>query len=236
MNNNNDSRPDQDGKAELKYRGRRTSREKSEQRRRQILEATMRIIVRDGVRGVRHRAVAAEAEVPLAATTYYFKDIHELIADAFTLYTEWALAYVQKFAAEFRDTAREIRGYDMTDPRQQLEAIERLVTSLSGFSRGKLAEDTRMLISEQAFRYEVFVEDRVRRLALMHRKALTDAVREITMLMGSQMVEEDTAIVMAILHSVEYQLLLDEGDSDAPERILRRYLSMLLPMLVQPEL
>jgi len=54
--------------------------------------------------------------------------------------------------------------------------------------------------------------------------------------MGSQMVEEDTAIVMAILHSVEYQLLLDEGDSDAPERILRRYLSMLLPMLVQPEL
>ncbi len=93
-----------------------------------------------------------------------------------------------------------------------------------------------MLISEQAFRYEVFVEDRVRRLALMHRKALTEAVREITMLMGSQMVEEDTAIVMAILHSVEYQLLLDEGDSDAPERILRRYLSMLLPMLVQPEL
>ena len=93
-----------------------------------------------------------------------------------------------------------------------------------------------MLISEQAFRYEVFVEDRVRRLALMHRKALTEAVREITMLMGSQMVEEDTSIVMAILHSVEYQLLLDEGDSDAPERILRRYLSMLLPMLVQPEL
>ncbi|MEC9410099.1 MAG: hypothetical protein VYD52_06545, partial [Pseudomonadota bacterium] len=168
--------------------------------------------------------------------TYYFKDIHELIADAFTLYTEWALAYVQKFASEFRDTARDIRGYDMTDPRQQLEAIERLVTSLSGFSRGKLAEDTRMLISEQAFRYEVFVEDRVRRLALMHRKALTEAVREITTLMGSQMVEEDTAIVMAILHSVEYQLLLDEGDSDAPERILRRYLSMLLPMLVQPEL
>ncbi|KZZ11943.1 hypothetical protein A3746_25965, partial [Oleibacter sp. HI0075] len=178
MNNNNDSRPAPDGKAELKYRGRRTSREKSEQRRRQILEATMRIIVRDGVRGVRHRAVAAEAEVPLAATTYYFKDIHELIADAFTLYTEWALAYVQKFASEFRDTARDIRGYDMTDPRQQLEAIERLVTSLSGFSRGKLAEDTRMLISEQAFRYEVFVEDRMRRLALMHRKALTEAVRE----------------------------------------------------------
>lgn len=234
--NNKESSPADEGKTELKYRGRRTSREKSEQRRRTILEATMRIIVRDGVRGVRHRAVAAEAEVPLAATTYYFKDIHELIADAFTLYTEWALAYVQRFAADFRETAREIRRLDMTDPRQQNHAIELLVTSLSGFSRGKLAEDTRMLISEQAFRYEVFVEERVRKLALMHREALTDAVKEITTLMGSQMVDEDTTIVMAILHSVEYQLLLNEGDEDAPERVLRRYLSMLLPVLVQPEL
>jgi DNA-binding transcriptional regulator YbjK len=223
--------------SQLKYRGRRASREKSEQRRRQILEATMRIIVRDGVRGVRHRAVAAEAEVPLAATTYYFKDIHELIADAFTLYTEWALDYVNQFAADFRVTAHDIREMDLTDRAQQLEAIERLVEKLAGFCRGKLTEDTHMLISEQAFRYEVFVEDRVRRLAIMHRDATSAAVREITELMGSQMVEEDSAIVMAILHSIEYQLLLDGGvENNAPEQILRRYLSMLMPMLVQPEL
>ncbi|MEK9711592.1 MAG: hypothetical protein VW258_03415, partial [Thalassolituus sp.] len=73
--------------------------------------------------------------------------------------------------------------------------------------------------------------------ALMHREALTSAVMEITQLMGSQMVKEDSAIVMAILHAIEYQLLLDDGEeNDAPERILRRYLSMLMPMLVQPEL
>jgi len=234
MNNNNNDSPATD--APLKYRGRRASREKSEQRRRQILEATMRIIVRDGVRGVRHRAVAAEAEVPLAATTYYFKDIHELIADAFTLYTEWALAYVRQFAADFRATARDIRSLDLTDGAQQNQAIELLVSKLSGFSRGKLAQDTQMLISEQAFRYEVFVEERVRKLALMHRQALSSAVKEITVLMGSQMADEDAAIVMAVLHAIEYQLLLDGEDSDAPERILRRYLSMLMPMLVQPDL
>ncbi|MEK9765371.1 MAG: TetR family transcriptional regulator [Thalassolituus sp.] len=233
---NNDNSPEQE-QPQLKYRGRRASREKSELRRRQILEATMRIIVRDGVRGVRHRAVAAEAEVPLAATTYYFKDIHELIADAFTLYTEWALDYVRGFALDFRYTARDIRRLDLTDKAQQNEAIELLVNKLSGFARGKLVADTKMLISEQAFRYEVFVEERVRKLALMHREALTSAVMEITQLMGSQMVKEDSAIVMAILHAIEYQLLLDDGEeNDAPERILRRYLSMLMPMLVQPEL
>ncbi len=48
----------------------------------------MRIIVREGIRGVRHRAVAAEAEVPLAATTYYFEHINDLISDAFVLFYE----------------------------------------------------------------------------------------------------------------------------------------------------
>ncbi|WP_373691576.1 TetR/AcrR family transcriptional regulator, partial [Endozoicomonas sp. SESOKO2] len=59
------------GDGTLKYQGRKTSRANSEQRRRTILEAALRIVVRDGVRGVRHRAVAKEAQVPLSATTYY---------------------------------------------------------------------------------------------------------------------------------------------------------------------
>ena len=57
-------------------------------RREQILAATLRVVAREGVRAVRHRAVAKEAEVPLSATTYYFRDIHELIAEAFHSFAE----------------------------------------------------------------------------------------------------------------------------------------------------
>ncbi len=81
----------------VKYQGRKTSRAGSEQRRRLILEAALRIVIREGVRGIRHRAVAKEADVPLAATTYYFKDIQELINDTFTLYAEQALEVVNQF-------------------------------------------------------------------------------------------------------------------------------------------
>lgn len=70
------------------YQGRQTTRKGSTERRVRILEAAMRIIVRDGTRGVRHRAVAAEADVPLAATTYYFEHINDLISDAFVLFYE----------------------------------------------------------------------------------------------------------------------------------------------------
>ncbi len=70
------------------YQGRQTSRKASGERRIRILEAAMSIIVREGTRGVRHRSVAAEADVPLAATTYYFEHINDLISDAFVLFYE----------------------------------------------------------------------------------------------------------------------------------------------------
>ncbi|MDX5297823.1 MAG: TetR family transcriptional regulator, partial [Gammaproteobacteria bacterium] len=59
----------------IQYSGRKAARAKSEHRRRQILEAALRIAAVDGIRGIKHRSVAKEAGVPLASTTYYFKDI-----------------------------------------------------------------------------------------------------------------------------------------------------------------
>jgi len=47
--------------SDIQYQGRQARREGSEQRRRSILEAALRIIVREGIRNVRHRAVAKEA-------------------------------------------------------------------------------------------------------------------------------------------------------------------------------
>jgi TetR/AcrR family transcriptional regulator, regulator of biofilm formation and stress response len=55
------------------------------ERRKQILEAAVRIIGRDGPGAVTHRAVAAEAGVPLAATTYYFASKEALFNEALTL-------------------------------------------------------------------------------------------------------------------------------------------------------
>ena len=53
-----DSSPSSKQASTVKYQGRKTSRAGSEQRRRLILEAALRIVIREGVRGIRHRAVA----------------------------------------------------------------------------------------------------------------------------------------------------------------------------------
>src|SRR5690625_7589554 len=49
------------------------------QRRERIIAATMRILQEEGVTGVRARAVAARAEVPLSSVSYHFPSVRELL-------------------------------------------------------------------------------------------------------------------------------------------------------------
>jgi len=51
-------------------------------RREALVEAALRVLLRDGPRALSHRAVAGEADLPLAATTYYFSSKEELLEEA----------------------------------------------------------------------------------------------------------------------------------------------------------
>jgi DNA-binding transcriptional regulator YbjK len=61
---------------------------RGEARRTAILDAALRLVARGGPRAVTHRAVAAEAGVPLAATTYYFASRDDIIGQALLLGAE----------------------------------------------------------------------------------------------------------------------------------------------------
>lgn len=54
-------------------------------RRQAIVDAALTLLGRGGSGAVTHRAVATEAGVPLAATTYYFETKDELVLEAFAL-------------------------------------------------------------------------------------------------------------------------------------------------------
>ncbi len=53
-----------------------------------ILNATLEIIKTQGMRAVRHRAVASLAQVSLGSTTYHFKSIEDLISSAFVFWQQ----------------------------------------------------------------------------------------------------------------------------------------------------
>lgn len=57
---------------------------KGERRKRELIDATVQVVAREGVAGVSHRAVAREAYQPPTAAAYYFKSIDDLLTAALT--------------------------------------------------------------------------------------------------------------------------------------------------------
>ncbi|WP_084077678.1 TetR/AcrR family transcriptional regulator [Demequina sp. NBRC 110057] len=64
--------------------GTRRGRRNDPERRGRIIDACLTVIAREGVAGTSHRKVAAEADVPLGAMTYYFDGMDALLHEAFT--------------------------------------------------------------------------------------------------------------------------------------------------------
>jgi DNA-binding transcriptional regulator YbjK len=76
-------------------------RRRGARRRTELLAATLTLIERVGVAGVSHRAVAAEAAVSLASTTYHFATLDDLLVAALT-------AAADDLAAELRERMTEL--------------------------------------------------------------------------------------------------------------------------------
>jgi DNA-binding transcriptional regulator YbjK len=96
-------------------------------RRTELLTATLAVIERDGVAGVSHRAVAAEAEVSLASTTYHFASLDDLLVAALT----WA---AEDLTAELHERVNELGA-------RPADELARLIEHCLVYRRGRtLAE------------------------------------------------------------------------------------------------
>lgn len=199
--------------ASVAYRGRSPARAGSEQRRRAILEAALRIIIRDGVRAVRHRAVAAEAGVPLSATTYYFKDIHDLIADAFSLFVENGLAQVidpawlriYQFVGQF-DLKQ------LKDPQQRKAFVGELARHSADFIERELREQREHLLAEQAFLQAAILDERLRVPASAFRNRVVEGLTGFCQLMGTVDPALDAELIHQTFLRLEYEHLIREDE------------------------
>jgi DNA-binding transcriptional regulator YbjK len=96
-------------------------------RRIELLVATLAVVERDGVAGVSHRAVAAEAGVSLASTTYHFASLDDLLVAALT----WA---AEDLAAELQERVTELGA-------RPADELARLIEHCLVYRRGRtLAE------------------------------------------------------------------------------------------------
>ena len=190
--------------------------ERGAAKRRRILEATLALVGRHGAGAVTHRAVASEAGVPLAATTYYFSSRHELLAQALEHAAQEDVEQLEHDAAGF------------AAPPLTVESLaQRLSAHIGAWLRG----DRPTLIAQ----YEISLESARRpELAATSRawtEAYARAIAPSLERLGSTDPERDGWIVFAALCG----MVLDElsaPQEDFEDRVLRPGLERLLRGLV----
>lgn len=189
----------------LTYVGRQTSRSDGEARRVIILEATLRLIVKEGIRGVRHRAVAKEANVPLASTTYYFKNIKVLISDSLTYFAEKTL---------WMNRELENRSFELINYLSEQEGTrdeEHLLTYLSQFICEHIREqvsrsDDRIL--EMAFHEEALRNSQLADAICTLDDSFLTTIKHFFEQLGSSTSLADAYQVLGLIKLLEYQYVM----------------------------
>jgi len=215
----------------VRFQGRKAIREGSEQRRQQILDAAMRIVIRDGVRAVRHRAVAAQAGVPLSATTYYFKDIDDLLTDAFAQYVQRSAAYMAKLWQNTEVILLDLMRRSSGSPDDRLRLADDIARMTMEYIRHQLQTRRDYLVAEHAFHQEALVNPRLAPLVMAHQEILLQGSCQFFQVIGSQRPWQDAQVLTGLIRRMEYQGLLHGPAHQADDEnldILTRQLRLVL--------
>ncbi|SHF60894.1 transcriptional regulator, TetR family [Microbulbifer donghaiensis] len=217
------------GKSELVYHGRRAQRADSRQRRKAILEATLRLIVKEGIRGIRHRAVAREASVPLAATTYYFKDLSDLISDSFTYFVEQGLEETRQLQEDSFAAVRSLQAEERASGEGRKQLIQQLTRFILTHVRAQAGDRDRRLI-ELAFRNEALRNEQLTRAIRMANQATESVIGEFFKLLDLPDAQAAAQIVHGTILNLEYQILSGAIALDSP--LLERTVTMMIRGLI----
>ncbi|TQV85050.1 TetR/AcrR family transcriptional regulator [Aliikangiella coralliicola] len=188
------------------YRGRIPTRADGKKRREKILKAVRDIIVEHGVQGVKHRAIAEMADVPLAATTYYFPDIHALLHDAFLDFCERNINQLQSLETAGRElfdsfaSLSELADGDYQVIRERL--TDMILRHISVQVKNK---DDRMI--ERAFRNESLRNPELAQLVNDMELQQLNAIAQFFQALGSNDPDSDSRELIAIILYLEHSLL-----------------------------
>jgi TetR/AcrR family transcriptional regulator, regulator of biofilm formation and stress response len=184
-------------------------------RREEILDATLRVIGRDGREAVTHRAVAEEAGVPLGSTTYYFDSRDDLLGQA-----------LEHVAAQEVERYRRL-GEDLRSVKSGRQLADRLISELVA-----AAEDRVAYIAEYELWLEAGRRPELREAAVNWCNAEQFAVAAAMEHLGSSNPRVDASLVVAALDGLGERVLAREEDPAAAAKELKPELRRLIERLL----
>lgn len=182
-------------------------RSKGEQTRLLILQSATEVLAKNGIKGTTHRAIANHANIQLSLTTYYFKDIQELVHQAFILCSSQITA---KISLAWQPAVDLLTSVNKTTLRKVSEK-ENLRCKLSEMATQYLVK--RIISSpvelavEQLLFTEVQVSPKLLALANMHRATLLTPFIRLCKFFNSRDPQINADIMLTVFTQLEYRNL-----------------------------
>lgn len=173
-----------------------------------ILTATLEVIKTQGVRAVRHRAVATLAGVPLGSTTYHFSSIDDLLSSAFEYWYEQVDVSKNPYFHAIEASITELSSAELNQRHHQEHNAQLLFQAADNYLKDQIIDHLDDRRIELAFHHEALRNEKLNALVL---KTWQDDVTRLTQLylaLGSTAPELDAEITVALILQLEKKAML----------------------------
>ncbi|MDO6446192.1 TetR family transcriptional regulator [Colwellia sp. 1_MG-2023] len=208
-------------------------RSKGELTRNQILNAAIEVLATQGIKGTTHRAIATQAQLQLSLTTYYFKDIKELVHEAFVLSSTQT---VSRAGAAWLPAFNLLDSYTKTQLKKvalRTELAEKLSEMATSYLYTKIKDHPTELAIEQLLFTEIQITPKLRELAQIHKQALITPFIQLCSYFNDEYAELDADIMLTIFTQLEYRNLVlpvDEIDVNNIHQTVERIINWIMQL------
>jgi DNA-binding transcriptional regulator YbjK len=200
-----------------------------------IILATLNIIKCEGMPGVRHRAVASEAGVPLGTTTYHFKNIEELIVSAFSYWRIQTDLWTNPLVVEIDEYLTNNASRLIATKAGSQELATTIYHYVVNYEIDQIENRHDNRIIELAFYHESLQNDLLREEVFAYWKNELIGLTRFYELAHTSNPEADARITQSIFHQLEREALMhgDDYNIDVIRNVLKRIVSIIFDVTIE---
>lgn len=172
-----------------------------------ILEATLYVLLEDGIKGIKFQSVSERAGVYPSSIAYHFKTIDKLIESAFHFY----FASYNREMATYRDTVVQlIESYsnvDLTNIESRDRVLQQYSQMLSELATPSASQHIYLLELDRLFRNELTNFPSISKKIAVQDQADIKLIESFFCVFNCENVEHDAIHLMALLSYLNSQFL-----------------------------
>jgi len=197
-------------------------RSKGDRTREKILLAAIEVLAVNGIKGTTHRAIANHAEIQLSLTTYYFKDIRELVQQAFQLNSDNLRARTDTILQKAFESLDSVDKSTLRKVSVKNELCDKLAEMTARYLFDNIKKETKPLAVEQLMFTTGQVSPELKKLAHEHEQSQLLPFTRLASFFNKKDPEIDAQMMRTIFSQLQYSQLTIEPSELSIEPIQKR--------------